>query len=211
MAVPSHINRKNKEKEAFSEAALKTSLPLVPLVILAPLWFISLALPNLVYSGIYWYDTLHLLKWFAAGVPVGGALIVAGNRLVVYGRERINFKIDVFGAIWLGLLAYTMMQPLWVSISSKVSFIQEFLCFSAVWAFYVISWNSFPNRTIRPLLWLANINAAVNVVFAELQIRNLNGFTRLILPTPGNYIGNTGQQNMFGLWMAICVMSSIYL
>ena len=51
----------------------------------------------------------------------------------------------------------------------------------------------------------------MNVVFAELQIRNWNGFTRLILPTPGNYIGNTGQQNMFGLWMAICVMSSIYL
>jgi O-antigen ligase len=103
------------------------------------------------------------------------------------------------------------MQSLWTPISSKVSFVQEFLCFSAVWVFYIISWNSFPDRTIRPLLWLANLNAATNVVFAELQIRNWNGFTRLILPTPGNYIGNTGQQNMFGLWMAICVMSSIYL
>jgi O-antigen ligase len=184
---------------------------LVPSSILAPLWFISLALPNLVYSGVYWYDTLHLIKWVVAGVPVAVALIVAGARLVRHGREELDFKVDLFGVIWLGLLAYTMMQSLWVPISSKVSFVQEFLCFAAVWAFYVISWNSFPNRTVRPLLWLANLNAAVNVLFAELQIRNLSGFTHLILPTPGNYIGNTGQQNMFGLWMAICVMSSIYL
>ncbi|MDR1379309.1 MAG: O-antigen ligase family protein [Synergistaceae bacterium] len=187
------------------------SFPLVPPMILAPLWIISLTLPNLVYSGVYWYDTLHLIKWVVAGVPVGMALIVAGARLTYHGREHVNFKVDLFGTIWLGLLAYSMMQSTWVSISSKSSFIQELICFSAVWAFYVISWNSFPSRTLRPLLWLANINAAINVVFAELQIRNLNGISNLILPTPGNYIGNTGQQNMFGLWMAICVMSSIYL
>ncbi|MDR1874183.1 MAG: O-antigen ligase family protein [Synergistaceae bacterium] len=186
-------------------------LPLVPPLLLAPLWFISLALPNLVYSGIYWYDTLHILKYFVAGVPVAVALIVAGARLFMYSRERITLRVDLFGMIWLGLLVYTMMQALWVPILSKPSFVQEMLCFSAVWAFYVISANSFPNRTIRPLLWLANVNAAINVVFAELQIRNLNGISSLILPTPGNYIGNTGQQNMFGLWMAICVMSSIYL
>ena len=102
----------------------------------------------------------------------------------------------------------------------------ELVCFAAVWAFYVLSTASFPNRAIRPLLWLANINAALNVLFAELQIRNLNdlaflrdipvlgglsGLGSLILPTPYNYIGNTAQQNMFGLWMAICVMSSVYL
>ena len=77
-----------------------------------------------------------------------------------------------------------------------------------------------------PLLWLANVNAAINVLFAKIQIRNLNdlAFLRdvfvlgsladlssLILPTPYNYIGNTAQQNMFGLWMAVCVMSSVYL
>jgi O-antigen ligase len=175
------------------------------------LWCVSLALPNLVYSGVYWYDTLHLIKFLVAGAPVGIAAIVAGARLLIYGRKRIEFKVDLFGMIWLGLLAYVVLQPFWTPIWSGVGFIQEFICFSAVWAFYFISWNSFPNRTVRPLLWLANINAAVNVVFAELQIRNLSDFTRLILPTPWNYIGNTGQQNMFGLWMAICVMSSIYL
>ncbi|MCL2009303.1 MAG: O-antigen ligase family protein [Synergistaceae bacterium] len=186
-------------------------LPLVPVLLLAPLWFVSLALPNLVYSGLSWYDTLHIVKWAVAAIPVGIAALAAGGRMVFYGRERVDLKIDLFGTLWLTLLAYVTVQAVWVDISSRVGFIHELLCFSAVWAFYVISWNSFPDRMIRPLLWLANINAAVNVVFAELQIRGLNGFTRLILPTPGNYIGNTGQQNMFGLWMAICVMSSIYL
>ncbi|MDR2179865.1 MAG: O-antigen ligase family protein [Synergistaceae bacterium] len=211
MAASRPADKKIKERDVPSEAFAAAPRPLVPFFIIAPLWFISLGLPNLVYSGVYWYDTLHLIKWFVAGVPVAVALIVAGARLFFYGRKGLDFRVDLFGAIWLGLLAYTMMQSLWVPIYSKVSFLQEFLCFAAVWAFYVLSWNSFPNRTIRPLLWLANLNAALNVVFAELQIRNLNGFTRLILPTPGNYIGNTGQQNMFGLWMAVCVMSSIYL
>lgn len=209
---PVNENKKRQERPfSSSPASAGEPLPLVPPLLLAPLWFISLALPNLVYSGVYWYDTLHLLKFFVAGVPVGVALIVAGIRLAVYGPGRIDFRVDPFGMAWLLLLAYSMLQPLWIPILSKPSFIQEILCFSAVWAFYIISWNSFPNRTIRPLLWLANINAAINVVFAELQIRSLNGFTPLILPTPGNYIGNTGQQNMFGLWMAVCIMSSIYL
>lgn len=208
-------SRKSQETNATLKPALDRTLPLVPPLLLVPLWCISLALPNLVYSGVHWYDTLHLIKFFVAGVPAGIALIVAGARLAIYGPKRIDFRVDLFGTLWLGLLAYTMMQSLWVPIRSKPGFIQELLCFSAVWAFYVISWNSFPNRSIRPLLWLANINASINVVFAELQIRHLNGifggFSSLILPTPGNYIGNTGQQNMFGLWMAICIMSSIYL
>lgn len=186
-------------------------LPLVPSFILVPLWFISLALPNLVYSGVFWNDTLHIVKWAVAGLPVGVAAVVAGIRLVLYGKDRINFKIDLFGLIWLGLLAYTLLQGVWVPISSQVSFVHEFICFAAVWGFYILSWNSFPSRSLRPLLWLANINAVINVIFAELQIRNLNGFTSLILPTPGNYIGNTGQQNMFGLWMALCIISSVYL
>jgi hypothetical protein len=209
ISKPAVENKRKQERTV--EPNLGSPLPLVPPFLIAPLWFVSLALPNLVYSGVYWYDTLHILKFVVAGVPVGAAVIVASVRLVMYGQKRLEFRVDPFGAVWLGLLAYTIVQATWVPVSSKPSFLQEMLCFAAVWAFYVISWNSFPNRTIRPLLWLANINAAINVVFAELQIRDLNGITSLILPTPGNYIGNTGQQNMFGLWMAICVMSSIYL
>ncbi|MBQ7193326.1 MAG: hypothetical protein IJR98_03035, partial [Synergistaceae bacterium] len=46
-------------------------LPLVPPYILIPLWIISLAAPNLVYSGVKFADTLHILKWTVTGVPVG--------------------------------------------------------------------------------------------------------------------------------------------
>ena len=201
-------------------------MPLVPPALLIPLWFAALALPNLVYSGGSFYDTLHIMKWTVTGVPIAIALLVAGARLVLYGRDRIRFEVDLFGALWAVLLLYCVAQPVWVRISSFTTLVHELVCFAAVWAFYVLSMASFPNRAIRPLLWLANINAALNVLFAELQIRNLNdlaflrdmpvlgglsGLDSLILPTPYNYIGNTAQQNMFGLWMAICVMSSVYL
>ncbi|MDR1740297.1 MAG: O-antigen ligase family protein [Synergistaceae bacterium] len=213
------VNKKSKAKikHATTPAQLLAPLPLVPAYVVVPLWFVSLALPNLVYSGIYWYDTLHIMKFFVAGVPVGIAALVAGVRLALYGGERFRLRFDPFAALWFALLAYSASQALFLRISSYVSFTQELLCFSAVWAFYVVSLNSFPNRAIRPLLWLANVNAAINVLFAELQIRDINGvlnvgdFFRPILPTPFNYIGNTGQQNMFGLWMAVCVMSSVYL
>ncbi|MBR0256934.1 MAG: O-antigen ligase family protein, partial [Synergistaceae bacterium] len=47
-----------------------TQLPLVPSWILVPLWLVSLALPNLIYSGILFADTLHILKWTVTGVPI---------------------------------------------------------------------------------------------------------------------------------------------
>ena len=207
-------------------AALNAPVPLVPPALLVPLWFAALALPNLVYSGVSFYDTLHIMKWTVTGVPIAIGLLVAGARLVLYGSGRIRFEVDLFGALWALLLLYCVAQPVWVRISSFTTLVHELICFAAVWAFYVLSTVSFPNWAIRPLLWLANINAALNVLFAELQIRNLNdlaflrdipvlgglsGLGSLILPTPYNYIGNTAQQNMFGLWMAICVMSSVYL
>ena len=218
--------RSNPASGKAAGAALNARLPLVPPALLIPLWFAALALPNLVYSGVAFYDTLHIMKWTVAGLPVAAALFVAGWRLALYGRERIDFGVDLFGALWAVLLAYCVAQVAWVRISSFTTLVHELLCFAAVWAFYLISASSFPNRAIRPLLWLANVNAAVNVLFAELQIRNLNDLTflrdvpllggladlsALILPTPYNYIGNTAQQNMFGLWMAVCVMSSVYL
>ncbi len=200
-----NLNKKDNQTGSVS------LLPLVPPALLIPLWLISLALPNLVYSGVSFADTLHIMKWTVAGVPVAIALIVAGLRLLWYGSDRFNFSFDIFGSVWMLMLVYCIAQAFWVNVSSFTGFIHELICFAAVWAFYVITAASYPNSGVRILLWLANINAAINVVFAELQMRGLNDFTSLILPTPGNYIGNTAQQNMFGLWMAICVMSSVYL
>ena len=200
-------------------------LPLVPAWVLMPLWCISLALPNLIYSGVKFADTLHILKWTVTGVPVAVAVLVAGIRLFIYGRERLTFKIDIFGVIWAVILAYCALQPLWVDIFSPTAFVLEMVCFVTVWAFYVISVASFPDWGLRPALLLANFNAAINVLFAELQIRNMNNLaflqgtfledlreiSDLILPTPGNYIGNTAQQNMFGLWVAVATLGAVFL
>ncbi len=217
---------KNLKNIKLKNEATKSEgkVPLIPGNILLLLWCVALALPNLVYSGVRFADTLHILKWTVAGAPVALALIVGGLRLVWYGR-RIDIRIDVFGVLWALLLVYCALQPLWLDISSMTGFVHEMICFASVWAFYVLTANSFSDRGLRLILWLANINGAINVLFAELQIRSMNDlaflkgtafeflrpWSTLILPTPDNYIGNTAQQNMFGLWMAICVMSSIYL
>lgn len=201
------------------------ALPLVPAWLLLPLWLVSLALPNLIYSGVSFADTLHILKWTVTGVPVAIAVFIAGFRLMRYGRERIAFRIDMFAVIWAVILAYCAIQPLWVKISSPTGYVLEMVCFVTVWAFYVLSAASFPDWGLRPVLLLGNLNAALNVMFAELQIRGMNNlaflngtflsdlqdFRNIILPTPGNYIGNTAQQNMFGLWTAVAVLGAVYL
>ncbi len=200
-------------------------LPLVPAWLLIPLWLVSLALPNLIYSGVKFADTLHILKWTVTGVPVALAAIIAGFRLIRYGRDRIIFRLDVFAVIWAVILAYCAVQPSWVHISSPTGYALEMVCFLTVWAFYVLSFASFPDWGLRPVLLLGNLNAAINVGFAELQIRGMNNFaflngtflsdlqniSSIILPTPGNYIGNTAQQNMFGLWTAVAVLGAVYL
>lgn len=200
-------------------------LPLVPPIILLPLWFVSLALPNMIYSGVLFADTLHILKWTAAGVPIAIAVIIASFRVMKYGHERIRVRLDIFSLIWLAILVYCLLMPLWVKIVSPTSYALEMQCFAAVWAFYVLSASSFPEWGLRSVLVLANLNASLNVLFAELQIRDMNNlsflngtifadlrqFSSIILPTPGNYIGNTAQQNMFGLWVAVATLGAVYL
>lgn len=215
----SHTYKKQRIQEKF------TQLPLVPSWLLILLWLVSLALPNLIYSGVSFADTLHILKWTVAGVPVAIAVLIAGVRLIRYGRERIIFKVDAFAVVWAVILAYCAIQPLWVNISSPTGYVLEMTCFVTVWAFYVISYASFPEWGLRIVLILGNINAAINVMFAELQVRDMNNLAflkgtflsdlqsirNIILPTPWNYIGNTAQQNMFGLWVAVAVFSAVYL
>lgn len=200
-------------------------LPLVPAWLLIPLWLISLALPNLIYSGVKFADTLHIIKWTVTGVPIAIAVFIAGLRLIIYGKDKINIKLDLFAVIWAFILAYCSLQPLWVDVFSPTALVLEMVCFVTVWAFYIISVASFPDYALRPILLLGSLNGAINVLFAELQIRNMNNLNFLkgtifdglqnisdiILPTPGNYIGNTAQQNMFGLWTAIAVLGSVYL
>ncbi|MBQ7559467.1 MAG: O-antigen ligase family protein [Synergistaceae bacterium] len=219
------MNKKNKRPEIKKIPDKFAPVPLVPAWLLMPLWFISLASPNLIYSGVNFADTLHILKWTVTGVPVAVAVLIAGVRFLWYGAKRIQIKFDVFAIIWAVILIYCALQPLWVDIKSPTAFALEMVCFVTVWAFYVISVSSFPDWGLRPVLILANLNACINVMFAELQIRNMNNFaflkgtffsdliqySSIILPTPGNYIGNTAQQNMFGLWVAVSVLGAVYL
>lgn len=174
--------------------------------------FISLGAPNLIYSGISWFDTLHIMKWTFAMVPVAIISAIGGISLALYGNERTGFRIDLFGFLWLIMLGYISIQTMWVDISSWSTYMKEWFFFATLTAIYIFSFNLFKDaKAHRTILWIANINAGINVVFAELLIRNMNGPFPFIMNVPGNYIGNTGQQEMFGLWMAMAVMNGIYL
>ena len=57
--------KKNKKSadNIFVKNSPLTPLPLVPIWLLVPLWLISLVVSNLIYSGVRFADTLHILKW----------------------------------------------------------------------------------------------------------------------------------------------------
>ncbi len=224
-------NKKDKEqnKGVILKKNYRNSLepmPLVPAYILLPLWLISMALPNLIYSGVSFADTLHILKWTITGVPVAIAAFVGGARLAIYGAKRVKIKIDIFAIIWAVILIYCLLQPFWIDLKSPNAFALEMTCFATIWAFYVITVSSFPGWGLRFVLLLGNLNASINIMFAELQSRGLNNLEFLrgtifedlisklntvILPTPGFYIGNTAQQNMFGMWLAMSIVGATYL
>lgn len=185
---------------------------LVPLWIFYPLIFVSLSLPNLVYSGTGWFDTLHIMKWACTMLPVAAISLIGGVTLALSGPQRTGFRLDLFGAVWFAFLAFISLQPLWADIFAWSTYFKEWFFFAVLFAAYVFCYNLFDSETaLRRVMWLANLNAAVNVVFAELLIRDMNGICPLIMNVPGNYIGNTGQQEMFGLWMAMAAMNGVYL
>lgn len=174
--------------------------------------FVALAIPNLIFSGPRFFDTLHIMKWVFAMTPAAVMAIVGGVRLCVYGAERTGFKLDAFGLLWLGLLLYVSAQPLWVGITSWSTFYKEWFFLASLIAMYIFSFNMFRGGAyFKSFLWAANVNAALNVIFAELLIRNMHSSFRFIMNVPDNYIGNTGQQEMFGLWMAMTLMNGLYL
>ncbi|MDR1472689.1 MAG: O-antigen ligase family protein [Synergistaceae bacterium] len=175
-------------------------------------FFISFSLPNLVFSGKYWFDTLHLMKWFVTMVPVGALALFAGTCAAVFGAKRMNFKLDPFGALWLLLLLLVTVQPLFIGLSSISTYAKEWFYFAALFAVYILAYNLWRDgRFHRVLLWGSSVNAAVNVLFAEILIRGSNGGVPFIMDVPGNYIGNTAQQEMFGLWMAMAILNSFFL
>ena len=180
---------------------------LAPWWVVFPLLLIALAVPNLVFSGLSWFDTLHLMKWVVTAVPVALCWVVAGSRVAWYGADRLNFRWDAFGLAWFFMLLYFAIQPLWVPITSGPTLVKEWFFLATMLGVYLLALNTDPGRWRRDLRWIllgAALNGAINVGFAELQMRDLvTPDLFFILHTPGFYIGNTGYQNMMGLWMFV--------
>lgn len=201
-----------REREPGENSCSFIPCSLIPKWIFYALIFVSLALPNLIYSGVSWFDTLHIMKWAWTMVPVALISIIGGLALAVDGPKRSNFRLGLFGCVWFALIVFISAQPLWANIFSHSTYAKEWFFFATLFAAYVFCANLFTDEmALRCVLWLANINAAINVVFAEILIRCTAAPYSFIMNVPGNYIGNTGQQEMFGLWMAIAAMNGIFL
>ena len=191
---------------------------LAPLWIFYPLVFISLALPNLIYSGADWFDTLHIMKWAWTMVPVALVSLIGGSMLALFGAERTGFRLDLFGAVWLGLLAFVSLQPFWCDIFAWSTYFKEwfFLGVAARRLYFLLqplrlAGGAAPRPLAREPQRRSERRLRPIRISIELLIRDMNDICPLIMNVPGNYIGNTGQQEMFGLWMAMAAMNGIYL
>ena len=182
---------------------LPEKIPLLPERAALLLFFIAFVLPNLIFSGPWFYSTLHLMKWAAVFFPLAIAGISAGYMIMRRGTKRTDFRLDGFAVLWLFLLLYVTVQPFWSGLRSPGTFFSEWFFFGALWLVYVLAASMENRNFLTPLLWGGLANCALSVLFAELQVRDLSGVFFFILPTPGHYIANTGQQNMFSLWLAM--------
>jgi hypothetical protein len=185
---------------------------LIPKVLYFAAFFIAFTIPNLVFSGRSWFDTLHIMKWFVTMAPVGILTIIAGFNLFTYGSSRTDFRIDAFAIAWLLLILLVTCQPMFLKLTSVSTFVKEWFFFVTLFADYVLTSNiPLEGRFFRTLLWGCAINASTNILFAELMIRNINTGWSFIMDVPGNYIGNTAQQEMLGLWVAMAILGGIFL
>ena len=111
---------------------------LVPESLLSFAFLVSFALPNLVFSGYYWFDTLHLWKWIYTMAPVGLLALVMGVQLLRHGAKRFEFSLDPFGVAWLFLIVLLTVQPFVVGMSSISTYVKEWFFFAVLFAVYVI-------------------------------------------------------------------------
>jgi O-antigen ligase len=173
---------------------------------------VTFTVPNLVFSGRGWYDTLHIMKWCVTMAPIAIASIVAGFRLFTRGSRRVNFKLDPFALAWLVLILLVTIQPLYIKLTSASTYIKEWFFFASLFAVYMLAYNIRPReRFFRALLWGCGANAAINIVFAEIVVRSIDTGLPFVMDVPGNYVGNTAQQEMLGLWAAMAILNGVYL
>jgi O-antigen ligase len=191
--------------ETLSEAFL-------PEWLFYPLISVALVVPNLVFApGAFFFQSLHILKWVTAFTPIAILSVAAGVSIVAAPKDRPVLRVDPLGWLWLFLLLYITAQPLWVRVTSVPTFIREWLFFATLFVTALLCSNLFRRRDMMILvLFGAGLNAALNILFAELQVRVVR-LPFFILPVPGNYVGNTGQQNMLGIWVAMAVLSGVAL
>lgn len=201
-----------KRGRASREVTPVRSVPLAPRLLSFLVFCVSFALPNLVFSGRYFFSELHLLKWVIACAPLALLGVVAGYRLLRYGAVSTAFRLDGFGWVWLLLLLYTAAQPLWADIRSMETLWREWFFFASLWLVYVLASRLTDTSMLRAVLWGGVLSAAVSVLMAEMQRRGVaSSFPYFFFSTTRESLANTGQRNMLALWLAIGGLNGLFL
>lgn len=201
-----------KRGRASKEVPPFKNMPLAPRLFSFLVFCASFALPNLVFSGNYFFSDLHLLKWVLACAPLAILGAVAGFRLFRHGPFLTAFRLEGFGWVWLLLLLYTAAQPLWADVRSIETLWREWFFFASLWLVYILASRLADSALLRAVLWGGLLSAAVGVILAEMQRCGLaEAFPSFFYTTTREYLANTGQQNMLGLWLAIGGLNGVFL
>ncbi|MDR3322471.1 MAG: hypothetical protein LBS93_08480, partial [Synergistaceae bacterium] len=172
--MESERGAKSAKFKGVNTRTVRVKKQLAPVWLTAAAFFITFSIPNLVFSGRYWFDTLHIMKWFVTMVPIGVLTLVMGINLMRFGVERTNFILDPFGGVWLLLVILITVQPFLIQMSSGSTFAKEWFYFASLFAVYMLAYNLCGGGGLhRALLWGGSVNASINILFAELLIRNL--------------------------------------
>ena len=207
------MSGRNKKKQTTRAAAPRIgSATEGPGPIAAAAFCAALALPNLVFSGTTFFETLHLAKWVATFVPFAALGVFEGWRLARRGPDGSRLRLDLFGAGWLGLLLLCALQPLWADVRSLTTLVREWFFPACLLLVYLLSLFMARGRVLRAAMLGSALCAAASVLLAEMQIRGATGlFPGAFYTTARDYLANTGQRNMLALWLAIGGLNSAHL
>lgn len=173
---------------------------------------IVLVLPNLVYSGTYFNETLHIAKWLATFIPLAILSLIIGFNLTVKGSQYVNHTKNVVFILLSIMLCYLPLQLCLCDIMSTVSWLESYLFLLTLSFFYFAVLNFFNNESaFYRILLLSSISGVLSVIAAELQLYGYCSYFPFIMDVPGHFVANTGQQNILGVWLAIAVLNTYIL
>jgi len=210
-SIPGVVLRRIEEVLRFGRPPHMPHEGLISPILVFVLALLSLPFGNLLFLRGGVYHTLHYLKWMWTLIPVGVMAVLVGVKLLVWPR-RAGLRLDPMGVFFVAFSFYFLAQYLLMGVRSTSEYVKNLLFFAGLGASYFVYYMGFPDEWLDYPLRLFALGAAASVFMAELQFRGYATNLPFVMPYPaGQYLANTGQQNMFGLYLAMAFLGCVYL